>query len=85
MATNIVMSVERQGYKVAEVVYILGIGKTKAYELIRIGAIRSVRFGSRTIVPRTEIQRLLNANGIEVDGRTNSSDQHNEIGRAAWP
>jgi excisionase family DNA binding protein len=38
-----------------EVARMLGIGRTKARELMTAGAIRSVRIGRRRLVPRSEV------------------------------
>ena len=34
----------------------LGLGRDRAYELIRSGRIRSVRVGARLLVPRQELE-----------------------------
>lgn len=38
----------------------LGIGRTTMYELLNDGAISSVKIGRRTLVPITELEKLLN-------------------------
>lgn len=38
----------------------LGIGRTKLYSLIAEGKIRPIKIGSRTLVPESELQRLIN-------------------------
>jgi len=53
-------TVERQGYNVGESARIVGCGRTKIYDLIKEGRIRVVKIGARTIIPKSEIDRLLN-------------------------
>lgn len=50
---------ERQGYSPAEAAHTIGCGRTTIYELIKQGRLRVVKIGVRTIIPRTEIERLL--------------------------
>ncbi len=52
--------VERQGYNVAEAARIIGIGRTTMHKLLNQGRLRPIKIGSRTIIPRSEIDRLLN-------------------------
>ena len=40
---------EQQYYSVTEVAKILGIGRSKAYELVASGEIPSIRFGERLL------------------------------------
>lgn len=37
----------------------LGIGRSLLYELIKNGRIRSIKIGSRTLVPESELQRFV--------------------------
>jgi excisionase family DNA binding protein len=37
----------------------LSVGRTLLYDLIRQGKVRAVKLGTRTIIPATEISRLL--------------------------
>lgn len=53
-------SLERRGYSPAEAARIIGCGRTKMYDLIKEGRIRVVKIGARTIIPKSEIDRLLN-------------------------
>ena len=39
----------------------LGIGRTMLYELIGRGEIRSIKIGTRTLIPETELQRFVAA------------------------
>jgi excisionase family DNA binding protein len=52
--------VEKQGYSVDEACYATGIRRTKIYDLIKEGRMRVVKIGARTIIPKSEIDRLLN-------------------------
>lgn len=47
----------RQRYliPVKEVAYLLGIGKTKAYDLIATGELKAVRIGSKMLVRRSDL------------------------------
>jgi excisionase family DNA binding protein len=38
---------------------LLGIGRSTAYELVRTGDIPSLRLGRRIVVPRSQLDRLL--------------------------
>jgi excisionase family DNA binding protein len=53
-------TLERQGYSVDECAYMIGCGRTKVFDLIKEGRIRVVKIGVRTIIPKSEIDRLLN-------------------------
>jgi len=66
---------EREGYAVDETAHVLGIGRTKTYDLIRQGGIRAIKIGSRTIIPRSEVERLLN--GGQPRSTNDESDQPN--------
>lgn len=43
----------------AEVAQRLNVSRTTIWRLIKRGDIRAVRIGSRTLIPRTELQRLI--------------------------
>ncbi len=53
-------AVERQGYNVGEAARILGVGRTMMHKMIKQGFVRRTKFGSRTIIAKSEIDRLLN-------------------------
>ncbi len=57
---------EREGLRVEETAFVLGCGRTTVFKLIREGRLRVVKFGTRTVVPRSEIERLLNARPSDV-------------------
>ena len=46
-------------YSVLEVAAVLGIGRSKAYELVRSGAIPSLRLGRRIVIPKLALSRFL--------------------------
>ena len=37
----------------------LGIGRTLMYALLKKGKIRAIRLGARTLIPESELQRLI--------------------------
>lgn len=52
--------VERQGYNVGEAARIIGVGRTTMHKMLNQGRIRPVKIGARTVIPKSEIERLLN-------------------------
>jgi len=46
-------------YRVTSFCKSIGIGRTKFYELVREGKIRTIIIGGRRLVPADEVQRLL--------------------------
>ena len=52
-------TVERLAYSPGELAKALGISKTYAYSLVRNGRIRSIRVGSRWLVPVREVEAFL--------------------------
>jgi excisionase family DNA binding protein len=53
--------------KVEEAARQLGIGRTLAYGLVRSGTLRSLKIGSRRLVPRTAIAEFLDRQSQEED------------------
>jgi len=51
--------VRREGLRVEEAAHIIGCGRTTVFQLIRQGRLRVVKLGTRTVIPRSEITRLL--------------------------
>jgi len=37
----------------------LGIGRTLVYDLIKRGQLRPIKLGTRTLIPESELQRLI--------------------------
>lgn len=56
----------RKFYRVPEAAQILGLGKSKTYELVQSGAIRTVRVGRAVRVPASAIDEF--AERLEVEG-----------------
>lgn len=55
----------------------MNCGKTKAYELLGTGEVEAIKLGKKTLIPRTEVERLrarlprFQARSPEVSSRTN--------------
>lgn len=45
-------------YRIADACYQLGIGRTSLYALVKAGDLKLVKIAGRTLVPRSEIERL---------------------------
>jgi excisionase family DNA binding protein len=45
-------------YRVDEACHALGIGRTSFYELVKSGELKVIRIAGRTLVPRSELERL---------------------------
>jgi excisionase family DNA binding protein len=58
---------DRIGLSVDEVRKLLGISRSFAYELVRDGALPSLRLGRRIIVPLAPLQRMLRGDSLEED------------------
>lgn len=52
-------TVVREGLSVNEFAHALGLGRTSIYAMIARGEIHTRTFGSRRVIPRSEITRLL--------------------------
>ena len=64
-------------YSVVEVAALLGIWRSKAYELVRSGTIPSLRLGRRMVIPKLALSRFLaecaEQNGDEADHQPGKS------------
>jgi excisionase family DNA binding protein len=49
----------RLAYRVKHFCAAIGLGRTKFYELVRAGKIRTIIIGGRRLVPADEAQRLI--------------------------
>jgi excisionase family DNA binding protein len=49
---------ERMSYTVPDACDVLGISRTSLYQLIRSGELKIVKIAGRTLVPRSELERL---------------------------
>lgn len=50
---------EKIAYRIPEAVRATGIGRSSLYELIKAGGLRTRKFGTRTLIERTELERLI--------------------------
>ena len=50
----------KKAYTISQAVEALGLGKTSLYNQIKIGKIRPRKFGNRTLIPVSEIDKWLN-------------------------
>lgn len=57
--------IKRAAVTVADFLRVFPVGRTRAYEALRKGEIRSVRVAGRLLIPQTEIDRLLAGRGDE--------------------
>jgi excisionase family DNA binding protein len=49
---------ERFAYSINEACQMLSIGRTSLYEMAKNGELKLIRIAGRTLVPRSEIERL---------------------------
>ena len=61
-----------QVYRVTEAARRLAISRSKAYEMIKSGALGSVRIGGSIRVPRQALEELIESG---LDSRTDRADQ----------
>jgi single-strand DNA-binding protein len=54
---------EPLAYTVEETAYLLGISRTRAYESVRAGQLRTIQLGRRLLVPAAVIEELLGSRG----------------------
>lgn len=52
---------ERMAYRVREAADVLAISRSRFYELVAEGKIRTLKEGARTLVRRSELERYLDA------------------------
>lgn len=50
----------REAFTVDETAFALHVGRVTVYKLLNEGRLRRVKIGTRTVIPRSEIDRLLN-------------------------
>lgn len=46
-------------YRVNDACHAIGLGRTKLYSLIAEGKLKPVKIAGRTLIPRSEIERLI--------------------------
>jgi excisionase family DNA binding protein len=51
---------ERQTVSIPEFGRILGVGRNSAYKAVQRGEVRAIKIGGRMVIPRKEVERLLN-------------------------
>lgn len=54
-----VQELQREGLSILEACQVSGIGRTKIYEAIGDGALKAKKFGKRTIILRSDLQKFL--------------------------
>ena len=54
---------ERLSYRMDEAARVVGISQATLYRLVKDGKLRTVKIGTRTLVTRVELERLLAAGG----------------------
>ncbi|MBQ7203288.1 MAG: helix-turn-helix domain-containing protein [Eubacterium sp.] len=52
--------IERQVYSVNEIMIMLGIGRTKAYELVNANYFRTLKVGGQIVIPKRSFDLWLN-------------------------
>ena len=52
---------ERLAYSVDEACQLLSIGRTSLYELAKRNELRFIKIAGRTLIPRSELERLTNS------------------------
>jgi len=51
-------------YRVDEACHALGIGRTSLYELVKSGELKLIKIAGRTLIPRSELERLASVERI---------------------
>lgn len=49
---------DKLAYRVTEACAALGIGRTSLYELVKTGELKLIKIAGRSLVPRSELERL---------------------------
>ena len=62
---------DRLTYDVETAARLLGIGRSAAYAAVHTGQIPSIRIGSRILIPRVQLSRLL----LETQGGQRDGDE----------
>lgn len=63
-AKQITPQSDRFAYPVNDACHALGIKRTSLYELAKTGKLKLIKIAGRTLVPRTEIDRLTRVDGV---------------------
>ena len=56
---------DKLAYSITETAKLLGIGRSKAYELVRSGTIPSLRLGRRIVISKLALNRFLAESALE--------------------
>ncbi len=71
---------ERAAYGVAQAAEALSVGKSTVWRLIKDGRIKPIQLGGRTIIRRSELDRLLDeAEAAAEDRRTRQAESANIV------
>ena len=68
-------------FSVTEMAELLGIGRSKAYELVRSGTIPSLRLGKRIVIPARTLSRFLDGCANQNPHDTDFQARKSETGR----
>ena len=68
-------------YSVTEIAELLGIGRSKAYELVRSGTIPSLRLGRRIVIPKLALSRFLEEGALKNSVEDEHQPRKSETGR----
>ena len=60
--------IERVAYSPNEAARALGLSLNHVYDLIRLGTIPSVRLGKRILIPKSEIDKLMQSASDDIEG-----------------
>ena len=57
-------TVGKLAYRIEEACHALGIGRTSLYELVKSGELKLIKIAGRSLVPRSEIERLTRVDDV---------------------
>lgn len=57
---------DKLAYRIADACAALGIGRTSLYELVKTGELKLIKIAGRTLVPRSELERLTRVDRSEA-------------------
>jgi excisionase family DNA binding protein len=56
---NLTIELRAEGLSVPDACLVAGLGRTKIYQAIKDGSLKARKFGKRTIILRSELQKFL--------------------------
>lgn len=56
---------DKWAYRVDDACYGLGISRTTFYELVKAGELKTIKLAGRTLVPRSELERLTHVDRVQ--------------------